>query len=328
MSLVNNMLRDLEQQLDSNGLSALSDVKPTTCVTKDSKKFNVLKKALLFLGAAIAVTMFFASNYSHISGQQIVSTPLVLPPAMMTRLAKIEPYSQQALTVQPKLKLKPKRSQPASSSKKSSAKKNQSVKLKQSVINIKRSGSLAQLNYQKAKKLITNKQTEAAVKLLTNTLKINPGHLDTIDLYGELLLSSRQYDKAIAVVDSGLQIKPGHLPFVFIKAQAFIQQGQLSDARNLLEEKQQYAARNVAYLNLQASVYRQMKEFKLALATYKNAIKINPASSSLWTGLAISLDAIGETAAAQRAYHYISEMPSSKPELRHFALERIRTAGL
>lgn len=326
MSLVNNMLRDLEQQLDCNGLSALSDIKPTACVTKDSKKINALKKSLLFLGAAIAATMFFASNYSHISGQQIVSTPLVLPPAMMTRLAKIEPYSQQALTAQPKLKSK--RSQPALPSKKSSAKKNQAVKLKQSVINIKRSGSLAQLNYQKATKLISNKQTEAATKLLTNTLKINPGHLDTVDLYGELLLSSGQYDKAITIADSGLQIKPGYLPFVFIKAQAFIQQGQLSDARDLLEEKKQYAARNVVYLNLQASVYRQMKEFKLALAIYKDAIKINPASSSLWTGLAISLDAIGETAAAQRAYHYISEMPSSKPELRHFALERIRIAGL
>ncbi len=323
MSLVNNMLRDLEQQLDSNGLSALSDIKPAPYIANDSKKFN-LQKGTLLLGTAIVVMLLLASNYFHVSDQQIVSAPLVLPPAVITRLAKIEPYSQQALITLPKAK----RSQPVSSPpKKSPIKKNPAIKPNPSVINIKRSGSLAQLNYQKAKKLITSQQTKAALKLLINTLKINPGHLDTIDLYGELLLSSRQYDKAIAIVDSGLQIKSDHLPFIFTKTQALIQQGQLGDARNLLKDKQQYATRNVAYLSLQASVYRQMKEFELALATYKSAIKISPASSSLWTGLAISLDALGETTAAQRAYRYIAEMPSSKPELRSFALERIRAVG-
>ncbi|HBA34459.1 MAG TPA: hypothetical protein DCZ12_10035 [Gammaproteobacteria bacterium] len=322
MSLVNDFLRDLEQSPGNDKPTALKDTKTSSPVPMHKTQRRL--KPWLYLIALLAVCCalgFLLTKQPSMSDSIVIRTPLPLPESTFVRPVAFANKLLEEATPLSQVKSKKPRISNTHTTKKS-------VSKKAAVIRIRPSASPIEQRIQEASNLLRQQKNDTAIRLLTETLALAPEHLVARELLAETLLSNRQHEKANVILDEGLSHQPQHMAFLLLKVQALIGLKTPGKAIKILETNMALASNNIGYLSLLGSLYRQTDDHEKAVEIYKSALKIAPHSSAHWTGLAISLNALGEHTAAQRAYRFVLDIPSSSPELRRFAQEQIKLAGL
>ena len=259
MSLVNDILRDLEQSPGDDQPAALKGTKTASPVPMHKTRHRL--KPWLYLIALLAFLCSLSlllTQQSPMPDSTVVRIPLPLPESTFVRPVAFanKPLEEVAPTSQPK-------TQKTETSNTNAAKK--PVSKKATVINIRPSTSPIEQRIQEANSLLRQQKNDAALSLLTETLTLAPEHLVARELLAETLLSSRQHEKANVILDEGLSQKPQHMAFLLLKVQALIGLKAPRKAIKILEENVALASNDIGYLSLLGSLYRQTDNHEKAV---------------------------------------------------------------
>ncbi|MGB2881116.1 MAG: tetratricopeptide repeat protein [Rhodoferax sp.] len=141
-----------------------------------------------------------------------------------------------------------------------------------------------------------------AEALYRQILESNPGHADTLHLYGCLAGDQGQYERSIALITQAIERSPTAYPYYYNLANQLAKAGRLDEAaryfRTAIQLKPDYA---FAYNNLGQALFRQ-GDNKAAIDCYRTAIKLQANYADAHYNLGLALQDMGDLGAAQAAY--------------------------
>ena len=197
-----------------------------------------------------------------------------------------------------------------------------SIRIESSVSITPASGA-AERSYRKARHYLDDWNTTAATTELERTLVFDPGHSAARELLGTLLLQQGDLVSAEPLIESGIILSPGYSPFVQLKARILSSRGEYAAAIGALESITPRDDHRLDHDSTLAALYQQSGKHEQAVGVYLRLIENFPDKSSLWSGLAISLDAQGEYEAALKSYQHALDDHALAPELRRYAQRRV-----
>lgn len=138
-----------------------------------------------------------------------------------------------------------------------------------------------------------------------------------------LLFGAGRLVEAEEVLSTGVQLHPHDPQLVLLLARLRLEQGNEAAAITLLEQAAP-AQPPADYLALLAALYQRAARYPASIDAYRQALSLDPAQAAWWLGLAISLEGGGEEAAAREAYGRALAGQLASP-LRGYAQSRLRT---
>lgn len=156
--------------------------------------------------------------------------------------------------------------------------------------------------YRKAINAAENNQTDNAISQLSDLLKVDPTYNEARVSLIALLINYNQNTKAKKIIEEGLNIDPEYPVFIELKSRIFALEGKNAEALNLLQSLSPPINENLEYYALMAALYEKTNNNALAVQLYRQLIGINSNDGSLWLGLGVSLDKLGQNQAARDAY--------------------------
>ncbi len=344
MSLINQMLRDLESRNTSNTTPALQhniQVKRTS-----ASKIPLLIWSLLTTIATGGT--YWAYQYS----KMLPKNPPVIAATLKKDPVPIAPYEQvlatpNALTdTTPKIEQKP-----------AENKAIQTVPVVQSVPTAQPQPPVQTVSAVQATpeiiaappikktpapkpaqiKQVTNKQQAdllyrqaennfedySATYKLEQALKLDPRHLNARLLLAKALYSQGQINKTADFIDQSLALFPDNLQFINTRAQLFLQQRNPNGALQTLQRIDVTNSSNEAYLSLLAATYQQLQSFPNASKVYQRLVTVNPEKAENWLGLALSQEKLGNSKLAREAYQQALSKNSLKESIANYIKQRL-----
>ena len=176
---------------------------------------------------------------------------------------------------------------------------------------------------QEARELLNSGRLTEAEQLLTTLVKKQPLEKQTRELLIGLLLRNSRTAEAEKQLSDALRIYPRHENFVLLKARLLLEKQDTNALLVLLENHSQSGKAGVKSLSMLASLYQQQKKFMLASKLYNRLAAAEPTNGSHWVGLAISLEALGQSQKALKGYQQAIQIGGINNQLQQYALQRI-----
>jgi Flp pilus assembly protein TadD len=175
--------------------------------------------------------------------------------------------------------------------------------------------------YRRAK---TGKSPSAINALLHDALQLNPSHLDARTLFLQTLLKAHANPEEIAdFVQDSLQLFPDNLLFVKTQAHLYAQQKNFAAATNTLEQINPDSVDDTTYLSLLAAGYQQQQRFPPAERIYQRLTQQQPEKAEHWLGLAICQDKLNQTQAAAQAYQQALDKNTLNADVVNYIKQRL-----
>lgn len=154
--------------------------------------------------------------------------------------------------------------------------------------------------YQQAKQYSSRlMQTET----LREALQLDPNYLPARTLLLQILLQSHATHTELGnFVEDSLSHFPSNPFFIKTRAQLYVQQRDFTAAIQLLERLDSDSVSDNGYLALQAASYQQLQRFPEAVKLYSKLTQNQADKAENWLGLGICLDKLNQTPAASLAY--------------------------
>ena len=195
----------------------------------------------------------------------------------------------------------------------------------ESSISIQPAGSAAARSYKQARLFLDEWKTDEAKTELERTLLFDPGHISARELLVALLLQQGDELGAESLVDVGIINSPNHSPFVQLKARILSSRGDVQAAIETMESVAPARPYLADHNTMLAALHQKIGDHTRAVSGYLALIESDPEESALWSGLAISLDALGQYKAALKSYKQALRGPMLSPELRRYAHQRVKS---
>ncbi len=158
---------------------------------------------------------------------------------------------------------------------------------------------------QRAENLYREAQNESSALMRSETLQealtLNPRHLPARNLLLQSLLKSNSLQLE-AFLQESLQLFPNHLPFITGLAHRQIQRKDFIAASATLERVDSQGIDDADYLALLAGSYQQQQRFPSALALYQRLTESQPEKAEYWLGLGVCADHLQQRQTALTAY--------------------------
>jgi len=161
---------------------------------------------------------------------------------------------------------------------------------------------LAELDYGKAVSELQAGHQALGESTLRAALAHDPGHIKARELLVGLLIRGGRIDEAGGLLRQGLEFYPGHTPFAKLYARILVEQGNVAGAVKVLDGALPDVAMEPDYHAFRAALYQRLKQHSRAVAIYRQVVKARPDAGVWWMGLAISLEAQGEASDALQAF--------------------------
>jgi len=350
MSLINQMLRDLESRNTSN------NTPPTLQRNVQVTQPLPSKKSFLLWGLlAIIVTGGTYSAYQYI--KTLTKTPPVIiadnikkdpvpiapyekilaaPNAVTDPVPKIElqpskdailqlaSVAQPAPTVLPAPTIQqkpPVQTVPAAPEIVAEpAIKKMPIASKPALIESTSAKQQADLLYHQAE---NNSEDFSAAYKLEQALKLDPRHLKARLLLAKTLHHQGQVDKTAEFLDQSLILFPDNLQFINTRAQLYLQQKKPSGALETLQRIDLTNSSNETYLSLLAATYQQLQSFDKAAKVYQKLVNVNPDKAENWLGLALSQEKLGNPKLTREAYQQALNKNTLKESITTYIKQRL-----
>jgi MSHA biogenesis protein MshN len=154
--------------------------------------------------------------------------------------------------------------------------------------------------YRQAQKGRSQADTEEALR---EALDLDPLFLPARTLLLETMLASQAPADAIDYfTETSLQLFPDNLQFIKTRAHLLIQQKKFADAINLLERVDAGSSEDSAYLSLLALSYEQSQRYMQAADVYQRLVLLQPDKAENWLGLGIVQEKLSQNQSAAQAY--------------------------
>ncbi len=148
----------------------------------------------------------------------------------------------------------------------------------------------------------SNFENYSAIYKLEQVLKLDPRHLKARLLLAKALHNQGQINKTAEFLDQSLALFPDNLQFINTRAQLFLQQRNPNGALKTLQRIEVANSSNETYLSLLAATYQQLQSFPNAANVYQKLVTVNPEKAENWLGLGLSQEKLGNLKLARDAY--------------------------
>lgn len=347
MSLINQMLQELEQQRgsDPHGDTLPSQVRAVTAAESASDK----GRWRLFLMAAVLLAMAAGGVYFYGSRRDagpVVKQPVPQPPQALAVQPAPPPAEQSsALTavVPPAKTDLP--APPASAAKREGSPLAERDKLPARQPDTKQEGEVtrraealagqkmikqvspqqqAEFQYQKALQFLQQGRLSEAEAGLGETLRLEPNHQAARQVWVGLLLEQKRYAAAEQVLREGLELAPEQAGFAMALARLQVERGDDRVAVETLRRVLSKASGNANLSAFLALLLQREGRHGEAIGYFKEALKVSPESGNWWIGLGISLQEEKKQEAAEAAFRQAISTEGLSPELHSFADQQIK----
>lgn len=162
-----------------------------------------------------------------------------------------------------------------------------------------------------------------AEESLRQALQYEPRHAAARQALAALLVESHQLGRAEQLLQQGLELQPGNVGYAMTLARIQVERKDVTTALATLQRNAP-ASDNAEYHGFLAALLQRAEHHKEAIDHYLVALRINPASGPWLIGLGISLQADGQPAKAVEIFRRARQSGSLSPELQAFAEQRLR----
>jgi len=158
---------------------------------------------------------------------------------------------------------------------------------------------------------------------LEQALKLDPRHLKARLLLAKTLHHQGQVDKTAEFLDQSLVLFPDNLQFINTRAQLYLQQKKPSGALETLQRIGLVNSSNETYLSLLAATYQQLQSFDKAAKVYQKLVNVNPDKAENWLGLALSQEKLGNPKLTREAYQQALNKNTLKESIATYIKQRL-----
>lgn len=160
-------------------------------------------------------------------------------------------------------------------------------------------------------------------EIYNDMLALEPLNLQTRDQLLGLMLKTSPPAELENFLNESLLLFPKHLAFVTSLARLQLQQKRLAAATQTLLRAETAGENEPAYLSLLASTYQQQNRFQEAAPLYQTLTQLQPERAEHWLGLGICADNLQQPATALQAYQKALELRSLNGEVILYIQQRL-----
>lgn len=339
MSVINQMLQELEQRRVDTGTSAAQ-----VRAVAGQRRGKSAKWVVLILGAAAIAA---ALGY-WISGRQDTKAPAPLPVPVLAQPS--EPLQQlekmpQVLQLADELRRLPAvigtpASQPAPRAQ--AAEKALLAPIVESspspVVETPKPIRPVEINkeikqtspqqraenaYRQAYASLQQGRMGEAEESLRQALQYEPRHAAARQALAALLVEAKYLGRAEQLLQQGLELQPGHAGYAMTLARLQVERGDVAAALATLQRNPP-SGENAEYHGFMAALLQRSERHKEAIEQYQVALRSNPAAGPWLLGLGISLQADNQSAKAAEVFRRAKSSTTLSPELQAFAEQRLK----
>lgn len=168
-----------------------------------------------------------------------------------------------------------------------------------------------------------NSEDYSATHKLEQILILDPRHLKTRLLLTKTLYNQGEMGKTAEFLDQSLALFPDNLQFINTRAQLFLQQQNPNGALKTLQRIDMIDSSNEAYLSLLAATYQQLQSYVNAAKIYQKLVNINPKKAENWLGLALSHEKLGNPKLSREAYQEALNKNTLKESIASYINQRL-----
>lgn len=343
MSLINQMLRDLEQRQVASTSSAQPPLSGVVHARPVTAQFNWGRAAtivgiLILVGGGIFIwlnppnseTPLAMNAASTVATPQTEPVPLpTIEPVARTPAeqsseanvsAEVEPVSSQAIPLvgtnaEP---IDAQASQPAATV--------AAVDTRPPPVTRKRELSPAEqarLAEQAAEEAIQSGRIELAIDQLQQALRLQPRWSEPRTKLANIYLERQQLNQAQSLLTQGLQLDPASAVWAMMQARILLSQDAIQSAIQGLEQARRAGADDVNLNLLLAALYPRDQRLRDAAEVYQQVLATDPQQGKAWLGLAIVLEGMGQPTDALSAFQQAQRSGGHAPQVSSYIQQRI-----
>lgn len=158
---------------------------------------------------------------------------------------------------------------------------------------------------------------------LRQALLHDPRHAAARQALAALLVESKRLDRAEQLLQQGLDQQPGHSGFAMTLARLQVERGDAAAALATLQRNPP-SAESPDYHGFLAALLQRAERHKEAIEHYLAALRVNQNVGPWLLGLGISLQADNQAARAAEAFRRARQYGNLSPELQAFAEQRLK----
>jgi len=162
-------------------------------------------------------------------------------------------------------------------------------------------------------------QVEAA---LQTALAADPDHVRARETLAGVLVHQGRLAEAERVLAEGLARDPAQPGLARLQGRLLAERGQDAAAIEVLEDALPEAGNDAGYLALLAGIYQRSGRAGDAVAAYRGALALMPAQGPWWMGLGLALESLGDGTGAREAYRQALARPLV-PRIRQYVHQRL-----
>jgi tetratricopeptide (TPR) repeat protein len=181
----------------------------------------------------------------------------------------------------------------------------------------------AEAHFRSAAALLNQARVSEAEEQLAAALQADPSHVPARQAYVALLLEQHRVSNALRLLQEAVDANPAQPTFSLGLARIYAEQREYAAALAVLD-KSGPAARGAEFQVLRAAVLQRLGRHAEAVSTYQEVLQKSAQPGGTWTGLGISLEAVGRRSEAAQAYHHALAAGLLPAELRDYAEARIK----
>jgi MSHA biogenesis protein MshN len=183
---------------------------------------------------------------------------------------------------------------------------------------------LSENEYRKAVTWLNQGRLAEAEAGFQEALSLSPENHSARQGLTGLLLQGRKLEEAERVLEEGVKFSPSPIGFNMTLARLQADRGDTARAIATLQKGHEHAQGSAEYTAFLAALLQRQGRHEEAIGQFQAALRIRPSSGVWWLGLAISLQAANQPAAAQSAYQQARASGNLHPELAALAEQRLR----
>lgn len=187
-----------------------------------------------------------------------------------------------------------------------------------------RPAQLAEQHYQAGYTLLQRGDRNGAEERWREALVIDPTHIASREALAGLYLSQSRRVEAAEQLEAGLDYQPGYGQFALLYARLQLENGDNAAAIAILERALQEQAQNGDFYAFLAAIYQRQGAYRKSIAAYQRALQQQPRQSVWWMGTGISLERADKKDEALTAYREARKTGQLSAKLLEYVEGRIQ----
>lgn len=177
--------------------------------------------------------------------------------------------------------------------------------------------------YQRGYALLARHHRSQGEEQLRRALKLDVHNLAARELLAGMYMRTGRLVEAGSLLKEGVRVAPNHTVFAELYARVLSEQHEPAAAVRVLEQHVGAAHGDINYLAMLGALYQQVGRQREAAQVYRQLVQARPDHGDWWAGLGISLEALGQSAAARQAYQRAQSTGNLTPQLQKYTAERL-----